>query len=95
VKFSDEPLAPSRPVELRWRGRGFPPGTPAIVGNVPELGIWTEPRTGSTVTVPSGEVIAFKLAVRKPDGSIATESGPNRTLLVTGDPPELELSWHK
>lgn len=95
VRFTDAALPARRPVAIRWRATGAPEGTPGLVGNVPELGIWSEPRTEPRVTLPTGEVVAFKLAVRKPDGTVETEGGPNRTLLVAANTTELELSWQK
>ena len=94
VRFSAEPIEAPRPVAIRWRARGAPDGEPALVGNTPELGLWARPHTARTLSLPSGEVVAFKLAVVKPDGSLVIEGGDNRTLLVR-DPTELELTWQK
>lgn len=101
IAWANGPMVPVSPTPRRvhFRARGVPAGgRPVIVGSVPELGSWrpADAPADLTAEIPRGDVIAFKLALRRADGTTVFEGGGNRYLLVDDSlPEEIELTWQK
>ena len=95
-------LAPTpRAVRFEVTGAPLGPGDALlVVGAGPELGHW-DPTRGvgldaegvGTATLPQGAVIAFKLVILHPDGSITWQDGPDRSARIGASSPAVQVHW--